>query len=95
MDTLNIIKKPFLTEKAGLLKEKGNYYSFEVDKNSSKKEIKKAIEEIFKVHVVKINTVTMPGKTKRFGRTISKAKKFKKAVVKLKEGEKIELVEGV
>lgn len=95
MDTLDIIKRPFLTEKSGLLKEKGNFYLFEVDKNSSKKMIKKAIEEIFKVHVVKINTVTMPGKTKRFGRTISKAQRFKKAVVKLKQGEKIELVEGV
>jgi len=95
METLNIIKRPFLTEKSGLLKEKGNFYLFEVDKNSSKKTIKKAVEELFKVHVVRINTLTMPGKTKRFGRTISKAQRFKKAVVKLKEGEKIELVEGV
>ncbi len=95
MDILNIIKRPFLTEKSGLLKEKGNYYLFEVESNSSKKMIKKAIEELFKVHVVKINTVTLPGKTKRFGRTISKAQRFKKAVVKLREGEKIELVEGV
>jgi large subunit ribosomal protein L23 len=95
MDTFNIIKKPFLTEKSGVLKEKGNFYLFEVDKNSSKKMIKKAIEEIFKVHVIKINTITMPGKAKRFGRTVSKAQRFKKAVVKLKEGEKIEVVEGV
>lgn len=95
MDTINILKKPFLTEKSGLLKEKGNFYVFEVDKKSSKKTIKKAVEDAFKVHVVKINTITMPGKTKRFGRTVSEAKKFKKAVVKLKEGEKIELVEGV
>jgi large subunit ribosomal protein L23 len=68
---------------------------FEVDKKFSKKMIKNAIEEIFKVHVIKINTVTLPGKAKRFGRSISKAQKFKKAIVKLKEGEKIELVEGV
>lgn len=95
MDILNIIKRPLLTEKSGLLKENGNFYLFEVNKNASKKMIKKAIEEIFKVHVVKINTLTMPGKVKRFGRIISKAQKFKKAVVKIKEGEKIELVEGV
>lgn len=95
MDTFNIIKRPLLTEKSSLLKEKGNFYVFEVDKNSSKKMIKKAIEEIFKVHVIKVNTVTMPGKSKRFGRYISEAKKFKKAIVKLKEGEKIEIVEGV
>ncbi|MCX8094023.1 MAG: 50S ribosomal protein L23 [Candidatus Goldbacteria bacterium] len=95
MDITNIIKKPFLTEKSGLLKEKGNYYLFEVDKNASKKMIKKAIEELFKVHVEKVNTVILPGKAKRFGRTISKAREFKKAIVKLKAGEKIELVEGV
>ncbi|MCX7698689.1 MAG: 50S ribosomal protein L23 [Candidatus Goldbacteria bacterium] len=95
MDITSIIKKPFLTEKSGLLKEKGNYYIFEVDKNASKKMIKKAIEELFKVHVEKVNTVILPGKSKRFGRTISKARKFKKAIVKLKAGEKIELVEGV
>ncbi len=95
MDAYTIVKKPLITEKGTLIKEKGNYYSFIVDKNSTKTEIKKAIEEIFKVHVLEIKTVVLPGKSKRFGRTISKAKKFKKAYVKIKPQEKIEIIEGV
>jgi large subunit ribosomal protein L23 len=95
MDIYQIIKKPSLTEKSGLVREKGNFYTFNVDKSATKKEIKKAVEEIFKVHVERVNTVMMPGKAKRFGRSSSEAKKFKKAIVKLKKDEKIEIVEGV
>jgi len=95
MDLHQIIKKPSLTEKAGFNREKGNYYTFTVDKRATKKEIKLAVEEMFKVHVQKVNTVMMPGKTKRFGRQVSSASRFKKAAVKLKKDEKIDIVEGV
>jgi large subunit ribosomal protein L23 len=95
MDIYKIIKKPSLTEKSGLVREQANFYTFHVDKGASKKEIKKAVEELFKVHVIRVNTVMMPGKSKRFGKNSSTAKKFKKAIVKLKKDEKIEIVEGV
>ena len=95
MNVHKVIKKPSLTEKSGLIREKGNYYTFQVDKRASKKQIKQAVEELFKVHVVKVNTTTMPGKSKRFGRAVSDAKRFKKASVKLKKDEKIDIVEGV
>ncbi|HRU39776.1 MAG TPA: 50S ribosomal protein L23 [Candidatus Goldiibacteriota bacterium] len=95
MDIYQIIKKPSLTEKSGLVREKGNFYTFQVEKTATKKQIKKAIEGLFKVHVERVNTVMMPGKAKRFGRSVSAAVKFKKAIVKLKKDEKIEIVEGV
>ncbi|HDQ25417.1 MAG TPA: 50S ribosomal protein L23 [bacterium] len=95
MDIYQVIKRPLLTEKSSLMKESGNYYSFEVDKSATKEEIRQAVETIFKVHVEKVNTVTLPGKAKRFGRSISGARRFKKAVVKIKKDEKIEIVEGV
>lgn len=95
MDAHHIIKKPSLTEKSGLNRDKGNYYTFLVARDATKKEIKNAVEELFKVHVTKVNTVIMPGKAKRFGRNVSEAMKFKKASVKLKKDEKIEIVEGV
>ncbi len=95
MDMYQVIKRPLLTEKSTLAREQGNYYSFEVDINASKKEIQQAVEGIFKVKVLKVNTVSMPGKSRRFGMKISKARRFKKAVVKLRKEDKIEIVEGV
>ncbi|MFP4465759.1 MAG: 50S ribosomal protein L23 [Candidatus Goldiibacteriota bacterium] len=95
MDVYQIIKRPSLTEKSGFVREQGNYYVFEVAKEASKKQIKEAVEKVFKVTVIKVNTTMMPGKSKRFGRRISEAKKFKKAAVKLKKEDKIEIVEGV
>ncbi|HNZ29397.1 MAG: 50S ribosomal protein L23 [Candidatus Aerophobetes bacterium ADurb.Bin490] len=95
MDIYQIIKKPSLTEKSSIAREKGNFYTFEVDSKASKKQIKEAVEKIFKVKVLKINTANLPGKAKRFGRQISAARKFKKAIVQLKKEDKIEIVEGV
>jgi len=95
MDSYTVIKKPLMTEKGTFIKEQGNYYMFSVAKDATKTDIKKAVEEIFKVHVLKVNTVTLPGKAKRFGRYTSKAHRFKKAAVKIMAGEKIEIVEGV
>jgi large subunit ribosomal protein L23 len=95
MDIYNIIKRPSLTEKSGQVRKEGNFYTFIVDTEASKKEIKNAVQELFKVHVIRVNTVIMPGKAKRFGKSASEAKGFKKAIVKLKKDEKIEIVEGV
>jgi large subunit ribosomal protein L23 len=95
MDIYNVIKKPILTEKSGRVREQGNYYTFEVEQNATKELIKQAVETLFKVHVLKINTVTLPGKVKRFGKSVSEARRIKKAFVKLKKDEKIEILEGV
>ncbi|MBI3813289.1 MAG: 50S ribosomal protein L23 [Nitrospinae bacterium] len=68
---------------------------FHVDINANKRDIKKAVERIFNVNVVSINTINMMGKVKRFGKILGKRPDWKKAIVTLKEGEKIELLEGI
>jgi len=89
----NIIKTLSLSEKGARETEKHNRFFFKVDSSANKHEIKRAVEEIFKVHVVKVNTMNCRGKKKRersmrYGMTSS----YKKALVTLKKGEKIEIV---
>jgi large subunit ribosomal protein L23 len=72
-----------------------NKYTFKVRKDSNKTEIKKAIEELFNVDVVKVNTMNVKGKVKRLGRNEGKRADWKKAIVKLAPGSKIELFEGM
>ena len=88
-----VIKKPLVTEKNSLLAEKG-VYVFEVEKDATKIHIKKAVEKYFRVKVASVNTATCRGRMKRTkfgeGRTVS----WKKALVRLKAGEKIGLFEG-
>jgi len=92
----DVIVRPLITERSTLLKEKGKY-SFEVHPDATKKEIKNAVESIFKkekVEVLKVNTTNVPAKIRRFGRSLSKAYRWKKAIVTLKPGQKIEFFEG-
>jgi large subunit ribosomal protein L23 len=89
----DIIKTARITEKAGALTEKYNQYVFKVDNKATKQDIRYAIEEIFKKKVAKVNTLRVTGKKKRertasFGRKAS----WKKAIVTLKAGEKLELI---
>ena len=86
---LKIIQKPILTEKSTNLNQY-NQYSFVVNKNSNSIQIKKAIEKIFKVKVVKINTSIMRGKLKSFKGKIGYKKDYKKAIVTLAEGNTID-----
>ena len=92
-DIFQVIKTIQLTEKATLLGEVNNEYVFKVDKRSNKLEIKEAVEKLFGKKVLSVNTCNCAGKKKRerradFGRTAS----WKKAIVKLAEGESIDLV---
>ena len=87
--SLRIIEKPLLTEKSTNLNQY-NQYSFVVNKKSNSLQIKKAIEKIFKVKVIKVNTSLMRGKTKSFKGNIGKKKDFKKAIVTLAEGNTID-----
>jgi len=95
MNKYHVIKRPLITEKSTFLKEQGDFVSFEVNKRASKLQIKRAVEEIFKVKVVSVRTMIIPGKSKRLGRSIGRVPSWKKALVKLREGDKIEFFEGV
>ena len=86
---LSILKKPITTEKSTNLQQ-FNQYSFIVSKDSDSNEIKQAIEKIFKVKVIKINTSIMRGKFKSFKATYGFRKDTKKAIVTLKEGNTID-----
>ena len=91
MHLTHTIKRPLLTEKSTRLSSDTGRYSFEVDRRATKTDIKKAVETLYKVNVVKINTVTQVGRRKmnKFG--VVGGKTTKKALVKLKEGQTIEL----
>lgn len=92
----DVIVKPLITERSAALKEQGRF-AFIVALQATKGEIKDAVKQLFpksKVDVVKVNTTTLPGKRRRFGRTTAEPKRFKKAVVTLKPGQTLEFFEG-
>lgn len=91
----DIIKRPLFTEKGAALKESENKLLFEVYPTSNKREIKHAVEEIFSVKVEKVSTMSVRGKIKAMGRFKGKRADWKKAIVTLKKGEKLDLIEGV
>lgn len=90
----DIIIRPLFTEKGMDLKDRENKILLEVRKDANKHEIKKAVEELFKVKVEKIATINQKGKIKRFGRSIGRTSSMKKAIVTLKKGEKLDFIEG-
>ena len=90
-----VVLRPLLTEKGTRLKEEGNQYLFRVAKTANKVEIKHAIEHLFKVTVLEVRTVHQQGKVKRLGRFQGRRPDWKKAIATLKQGESIELYEGV
>ena len=94
MNLYDVLKKPKLTEKSGLLKEEFNQFVFEVDPKSNKVQIKESVEKAFKVEVEKVRTMNVTGKKKRLGRHQGKKSNWKKALITLKEGQTIEYFEG-
>ena len=92
MDTkyLDIIKAPVITEKSGVIAQNGKYV-LKVDSRANKIEIKQAIEKIFNVHVKEIRTINVKPKKRRVGRYTGLTNRCKKAIVKLAEGEEINL----
>ena len=94
-DPYTIIRTPLLTEKCHDLKEQHNQVAFKVDTRANKVEVKAAVEKIFKVKVENVNIMNVKGKVKRLGRNAGKRPDWKKAVVTLKAGENIEIIEGV
>ena len=82
----DVLKKPVLTEKSLKLIQDENKYTFDVDVNANKTEIKQAVEAMFNVKVTSVNTMNVRAKTKRVGRYVGQTNKRKKAIVKLSEG---------
>ena len=89
-----IIKRPLNTEKTNIQKEVANQVTFEVDRRANRIEIKRAIETAFQVKVAGVQTMQIKGKTKRRGRFVGKRRNWKKAIVTLMPGERIDFFEG-
>ena len=89
-----ILVRPIITEKNTLLNDQGKY-TFEVLPDANKIEIKRAVEDVFKVKVTAVNVSRVPGKMRRMGRTSGMTRSWKKAVVTLEPGQRIELFKGV
>ncbi len=94
MKHYDIIIRPLITEKTNIQKELSNQVSFEVDRRANRIEIRRAVEQAFKVRVVSVHTMQMLGKTTQRGRSAGKRRDWKKAIVRLMPGERIEFFEG-
>jgi len=97
MNANQIIRRPLVTEKSTLLRESGaNVIAFEVAPTANKIEVKRAVEELFKVKVEEVRLFNVRGKIKRMGRWAGKRRDWRKAYVRLKAGEKApDFIEGV
>ena len=93
MNLSRVLKAPIVTEKSTLLQEQGKYV-FKVDPKATKRDISRAIEAAFDVHVKSVNTLKTHGKIKTYGRSRTKQPDTKKAIVTLASGETIQLFEG-
>ena len=89
-----VLRRPLITEKSTMLSPVGKYV-FEVAPGANKPQIAEAVEKAFNVHVVAVNTMTVRGKVKRMGRFVGQRSNWKKAIVTLQAGNKIEFFEGV
>lgn len=90
----SVLRRPIITEKSTALASQ-NKYVFEVDPRANKAQIKEAVEIAFGVRVKAVNTMNVRGKARRFGRRVARQPDWKKAIVTLQPGDKIELFEGV
>jgi large subunit ribosomal protein L23 len=89
-----VIRSPLITEKGTLVNELGNQVLFKVEPSANKIEIRRAVEQFFKVKVVQVRTVRLLGKKRRVGRTVGQRPSWKKAYVTLAEGHRIDFFEG-
>jgi large subunit ribosomal protein L23 len=89
-----VLSAPKVTEKSTLCSEKGNQVIFEVAKTANKMQIKAAVEKLFDVEVVSVQTLIVKGKSKRFGQTMGRRNDWKKAIVRLKEGQTVDFFAG-
>lgn len=94
VEAYRILKRPLITEKAIDLNQ-GSQYTFEVARGANKVEVKKAVESIFGVHVINVRSLNVRGRIRKYRGKKGKTPDWKKAIVTLKKGEKIEVAEGV
>ncbi len=94
MHLYEVLRRPLVTEKNAALQALGKY-AFDVDEVATKQQVKQAVEKAFKVSVTAVNVMMVPGKTRRIGRREVKTQSWKKAIVTLKPGDKIELFENL
>jgi large subunit ribosomal protein L23 len=90
-----VLIKPLLTEKSSIVTESTNRYVFKVQRRASKFQIKDAVEKMFDVKVVDVKTVVVPGKVKKSGKSLKKTSSWKKAYVKIADGQNLELFKGI
>ncbi len=95
MERYDIIRGPLVTEKTTLQKELYNQVTFKVDKRANRVEIKDAVERNFNTRVKQVRTLQVKGKVKQRGRIIGKRKDWKKAIITLMPGQRIDFFEGV
>jgi large subunit ribosomal protein L23 len=96
MDIYEVLKRPLTTEKTNIQKDYYGQYAFEVDRRANKLQVKEAVEAIFDVDVISVNIMNVPAKRGRFGRRrVVRKPSWKKAVVTLAPGQKIQVFEGV
>lgn len=95
MDIYKVIQEPCITEKASLLKGESNQVSFKVHRWANKIEIRRAVESLLKVKVLDVRTMNVLGKKRRMGRNVGKKSDWKKAIVRLAEGQNIEGFDGL
>jgi large subunit ribosomal protein L23 len=94
MQLYEVLVRPLVTEKNTTLQAAGKY-AFKVGKDANKQQVKEAVQKAFKVTVKSVNIMNMPGEKKRVGRKVATVPGWKKAVVTLKAGDKIQFFEGV
>lgn len=94
MHLYDVLRRPLVTEKNAILQMAGKY-AFEVAGVATKPQIRQAVEQAFKVKVTAVNVMTVPGKERRIGRRLARTPSWKKAIVTLQPGDKIEFFENV
>jgi large subunit ribosomal protein L23 len=95
MEAYHVIKRALITEKSAISKDETNKYTLEVDPRANKIEIATAVEKLFKVKVLNVHVMNVAGKKKRMGKIVGRKRSWKKAMVTLLPGNRIEVYEGV
>lgn len=91
----DVIQRPLVTEKSNIGREEENLVTLAVDPRATKHDVKRAVEALFSVNVIDVRTMRMPRKTRRVGRFVGRKPEWKKAIVRLAEGQMIEFYEGI
>jgi len=95
MELYHVIKRALITEKSTIAKDETNKYTLEVDPRANKIEIANAVEKLFKVKVLNVQVMNVTGKKKRMGKIVGRKRSWKKAIITLLPGSRIEIYEGV